>query len=279
VVLSVAALQEGGSHPVLGVMQPSGREGGGAIEVIASPDGRYAFVTLEGAGEVAVFDLHRALASGFRGSGFVGYIRVGIAPVGMAISPDGRRLYVTSEIEGGARLGGPALRGTQGTLTVIDLHRGEVDPASAVVTTVTAGCEPVRVTVSPDGRTVWVTARASDRLLGFDAARLTGSRPGNALVADVPVGEAPVGLALVDGGKLIVVADSNRFDARGAHAALTVVSTTRALAGKSAVLGSLPAGGFPREMSLEPGGDTLLVTNFISGQLEAVDVGEIHGPG
>jgi hypothetical protein len=38
------------------------------------------------------------------------------------------------------------------------------------------------------------------------------------------------------------------------------------------VLGYLRAGLFPRQLALEPGGRTLLVTNFASEQLEAVDV-------
>ena len=45
-----------------------------------------------------------------------------------------------------------------------------------------------------------------------------------------------------------------------------------ALAGKSAVVGLIPAGLFPRELTLEPDGQRLLVTNFSSGQLEAVSV-------
>ena len=69
------------------------------------------------------------------------------------------------------------------------------------------------------------------------------------------------------------MADSNRFAASGAVATLAVVDAPAALAGKPALLGYLPAGRFPREMALEPGGKVLLVTNFASGQLEAVDVG------
>jgi hypothetical protein len=44
------------------------------------------------------------------------------------------------------------------------------------------------------------------------------------------------------------------------------------LAGKPALLGYLRAGGFPRQMALEPGGRTLLVTNFSSQQIEVVGV-------
>ena len=139
------------------------------------------------------------------------------------------------------------------------------------MTAVTAGCSPVRVIVSAAGGVVWVTARESDALLGFSAARLR-SVPARALIARVAVGVAPVGLALARNGTRIVVADSDRFSARSAASSLAVVSVPAALGARPALLGYLPAGGFPREMTLEPGGRTLLVTDFSSQQLQAVDV-------
>ena len=273
-VVNVSRAEQGGTGPLLGTL--SGPDGAGAIEVAVSPDGRFAFVSLEGSAAIAVFDLRLALTRGFGASGFVGTIPVGLAPVGLAVSPDGRWLYATSEIALGARPS-PGTRapgvplGGEGTLTVISLRRAETDPAASVVSTVDAGCSPVRVITSADGSVVWVTARESDRLLGFSAARLR-SDPAHALIASAEVGEAPVGLALVDDGTRIVVADSNRFSASGDTSSLAVVDAPAALEGKPALLGYLRAGGFPREMALEPGGRTLLVTNFGSQQLEAVGV-------
>jgi len=69
-----------------------------------------------------------------------------------------------------------------------------------------------------------------------------------------------------------VVADSNRFNIGGEASSLAVVGVAAALAGRPALLGYLRAGGFPRQMALEPGGRTLLVTNYASGQLEAVSI-------
>jgi DNA-binding beta-propeller fold protein YncE len=266
-VVSVARAEQGRRDAVLGTMSdPTG--GSGAIEVAVSPDGDYAFVTQEDSLRVAVFNLHRALTRGFGSGDFVGTIPVGIDPVGMAISPDGRWLYVTSEVMA------QTPQGNVGTLTVVSVARADTDPAASVVATVAAGCNPVRVITSADGREVWVTARASDDLLCFSAAALR-TDPGRALMAIVRVGEAPVGLMLVRNGSLVVVADSNRFGASGATSDLSVVSVAAALAGKSAAVGLITAGLFPREMALEPDGQRLLVTNFASGQLEAVSVPSI----
>jgi DNA-binding beta-propeller fold protein YncE len=287
VVISVARAERGGAGAVLGTLaSPSGA---GAIEVAVSRNGRFAFVSLEASARVAVFDLQRALTRGFGPADYVGAIPLGLAPVGLAVSPDGRWLYATSELspatarvpsQPAARTASPgrsarAAAGfgpdVPGTLTVISVQRAETDPARSVVATVDAGCQPVRVITSADGRAVWVTARASDALLGFSAALLR-SDPARALIARVWVGEAPVGLALVDHGSRIVVADSNRFLAPGATSSLAVVNVGAALAGKPALAGLLPAGQFPREMAPEPGGRMLLVTNFDSGQVERVNV-------
>ncbi|MGH3210354.1 MAG: YncE family protein [Trebonia sp.] len=286
-VISVARAEAGTAGAVLGslsVPAPAGSAGPpeGASEVVVSPDSRFAFVTLEYDYEAAVFNLAGALAHGFGTAGYVGAIPLGQATVGMAVSPDGRWLYATSEVETAAPRpgGGPAPGGCRGevaqtwpgeppgTLTVVDLPRAETDPARSVTATVAAGDQPVRVVTAADGTQVWVTARASDDVLCFSAARLA-SDPAHALVAVTRVGSEPVGLAAVRGGTLLVVADSNRFGASGETSELSVVSVAAALAGRPAVVGDLATGLFPRDMAVSPGG-TLLVSDYSSGQVQAI---------
>ena len=300
VVISVARAESGAASAVLGTLAaPSGSGTGqgalsaSATEVATSRDGRYAFVTLEYDQRAAVFNLAGAVSRGFGSADYAGSIPLGQAAVGLAVSPGGRWLYATSEIAAPAQhpvgirapAGGPALSASQaasagivpgepaGTLTLIDLQRAETDPAHSVVATVDAGCQPVRVVTAANGTQVWVTARASDDVLCFAAARLV-TNPSHALAAVVRVGEAPVGLTAVRDGALVVVADSNRFGAPGAHADLTVINVADALDGRPAIVGDIPAGLFPRDMTAAPNG-TVLVSNFSSGQLEAVDTATI----
>ncbi|HYB85391.1 MAG TPA: hypothetical protein VEC76_00950, partial [Streptosporangiaceae bacterium] len=300
VVISVVRAESGAAGAVLGTLAAPGGAGQGglpasAIEVATSRDGRYAFVTLEYDQQAAVFNLAGAVSRGFGSADYVGSIPLGQAAVGLAVSPGGRWLYATSEVAAPAQhpvgvkaspaRSGPALSAGQaaragimpneppGTLTLIDLRRAETDPAHSVEATVDAGCQPVRVITAADGTQVWVTARASDDVLCFAAARLV-TDPSHALVAVVRVGEAPVGLTAVRDGTLIVVADSNRFSAPGAHADLTVVNVADALDGRPAIVGHIPAGLFPRDMTAAPNG-TVLVSNFSSGQVEAVDTATI----
>jgi DNA-binding beta-propeller fold protein YncE len=264
-VLSVRAAERGGPAALLGVLRAPARTGGGAAEVAVTPDGRYAFVSLETAGEVAVFNLRRALSGG-HSTGYVGAIPAQVAPVGLAISPDGRWLYSTSEAERPAT--------NVGSLSVISVAKAETDPAASVRARVAAGCNPVRVITSANGHVVWVTARGSDVVLAFSAPALRAD-PSHALLADVRVGESPVGLALVRRGTVVVAADSSRFAAAGTHGSLAVVDVADALAGRPALLGYLAAGQFPREMAAVPGGRILLVTNAGSGQLEIVHLADL----
>jgi DNA-binding beta-propeller fold protein YncE len=234
--------------------------------VAISPDDRFAFITIENSGYLAVFNLHDALANGFGPANFVGSLRLGERPVGMQISSDGRWLYVVTERRSKST--------NEGTLTVLNLRQAETKPAASVAATVNAGCSPVRVINSADGSVVWVTARLSNALLGFSAAKLR-SDPQHALIARVLVGEAPIGLTFINHEKRIVVADSNVFAVKGARTSLSVVNTSAALAGQPAMLGLVHAGRVPRQFTVEPNGKTLLVTNSGSGQLEAVNIGDL----
>jgi DNA-binding beta-propeller fold protein YncE len=132
---------------------------------------------------------------------------------------------------------------------------------------VDAGCSPVRVI--SDRSTVWVTARDSDSLVAFSAARLV-SDPGHALEATVPVGPAPIGEAFASGGARIVVADTNLHSKPAADGDLAVVDVASALAGKPALEGIIPASGQPRAVTLAYGGTGLLAVNQVSGQLQAL---------
>ena len=276
-VIDVAGATRGDSNSVVGVLRPpTDQIDGGAIEVALSRDDGYVFVTREKVNDLAVFNLRKARLEGYGPSAFVGSVPLGASPVGVARSPDGRFLYATSQAGGGPSTGrgggSPVTRAPdEGTLSVIDVAKAVSDPAKSVVSTVVAGCNPVRVISSADGKTLWVTARASNALLGFSAAKAR-SDPHHALVARVQVGPAPVGVVLVRNGTRLIVANSNRFSATGSSANLIVVDTEAALRGREAVLGAIPTGTFPREFAVSSDGKVLFVTNYASAELQAVDV-------
>jgi|GEM_PF-1954680 len=182
-VLDVARLESGSGQAVAGSLPAPG----GAIEVATSADGRFVFTSREYADAVEVSDLARALSAGFGAGGLTaGQVPAGLEPVGEAVSPDGRWLYVTSEARASARMPRHPMSDSRcpgdpdalpGVVQAISVAAAEHHPSSAVRVTADAGASPVRVVLSPGGKVAWVTARGSDALHGYATSRLTSGRP------------------------------------------------------------------------------------------------------
>ena len=264
-LFDAAKLVAGADKPALGYLND--RPGAGSIYTAFTPDQYLLFVSDERAQALTVYDFAGILAG--RGVKPVGEIRTGDAPVGLAFSPDGKRLYSTSEVaspSGGCSENGGRSHG-EGVLMVIDVARAATDPSGAVQSRISVGCSPVRVALSPDGGTVYVSARGENALRVFDAAKLLDDRD-HTLIAKIAVGILPVGV--VAAKDRLFITNSNRFGG-GANQSVSVLNA-RDL---SAAQASIPAGGFPRELKLTADGNTLLVTNFASGTLELVDLARL----
>ena len=271
-----------GGDPVLGRIRDGDYPG--SVYVNTTADGRLLFVSDERAQSVTVINLPKARAEGFKETAIVGRIPVGRAPIALTFSPDERWLYTTSQIAPetfgwpveckpeGADPSTAQPRFPQGAIIVVDVGRAATDPANSVAARVQAGCSPVRLAISPDGSRAYVTARNSNALLAFDTAKFR-TDAASARVGTVPVGSSPVGVAVVNKGRQVVVSNSNRFARdQTERQTLTVIDAARVGQGAAAVQGSVPAGLFPREFGRSPDGQTLFVSNYISSELEVIDL-------
>ena len=285
VFMDVMRMTSGKDDPILGYFS-DGRNSGSVYANVTADD-KFLFVSDENAQAITVINLEKARAEGFKETAIVGKIPVGIAPIALTFSPDGKWLYTTSQLapkslnwpiackpEGGD----PATAKEQyapGAIIVVDVARAQTDPANSIVANVPAGCSPVRLAISPSGDRVYVTARNSNALLAFDTNAMR-SDVAHAQVGKVPVGSSPVGVAVVNDGKTVLVTNSNRFAKdQTARQTLTVIDAARVSEGQPAITGSVPAGIFPREFGLSPDGKTLFVANYISSELEVIDLGRL----
>jgi len=265
----------------------------GTLDVEVTPDGKFAFVSNEygvvpgttSEGNIGVVQLvYDNNGNVTTGSALLGQISTrGTAIAGMTLSPDGTRLYVTSEVatsasnaSGGSNPilsesncvqavgGAPQLNGT---LTVIDVAKAETSPsASAILATVDAGCSPVRMAETADESTLWVAARGDNRVLAFSTGMLEFN-PGNALLGYASTGgTAPVGIRLFHNDQLLAVANSNRFGTGTANSTILYA----AVPASASVTQTTATGLFPREIWVGADDATLYLTNYDSDTLEVI---------
>ncbi|HTV08571.1 MAG TPA: hypothetical protein VMD97_05975 [Candidatus Aquilonibacter sp.] len=284
--LSLDAALEGNADPR--AIPEGDRSGSGYLAV--TPDGGTLFVANEygEGGNVGVIALHRS-ADGKLTPDAIAQIRTPRATPGIALSPDGSRLYAVSEVlpEGWAEkipghdipelqhggrvqaMGRPSM--PSGGLFVIDTAKAaalspDASPQQqqeAVVRRFNAGCSPVREAVTAGGRTLYVTARGDNKVLVFDTAALEHD-PAHAFLRAIPTGgEAPVGLALFDHDTKLLVANSNRFvNGPGTATVIDVADPS-----KPTILQTIKTGEFPRNITVSPDGRTLLLTVFSGDEL------------
>jgi len=286
VFLSLDGVLQGKADPY--VLKQGDRSGSGYLA--ATPDGKTLFVANEylHGGSVGVIALRRD-PKGRVVPEAIAQVPTPLATPGIALSPDGKRLYAvdevlakdlperlpgfhTPELQHGncfQAAGSPA--SANGGLFVIDSAKAAAPPTDfspqhnrdATLQLVNSGCSPARIAVSSDNRTVYVTARGDDNVLVFDAAALEHN-PEHAFLRAIPTGGvAPVGLALFDNDRKLLVANSNRFLSGPGNATVIDLSDPA----KAAVVQTIKTGEFPRNITASPDGRSLLLTVFSDDQL------------
>ena len=282
VFLDVQKMTEGAADPVVGSIS-GGRQ---SIYTNMTPDDSLLFVAEESGAAITVIDLARARRDGYKPEDVVGKIPVGRAPIALTFSPDGKWLYTTSQVAmpewnwpkactpEGMPVPDTVITNPEGAVIVVDVARARTDPEHAAVARVPAACSPVRMSISPKGDRIYVTARNNNAVLEFDTTKLV-SDGDHALIGIAPVGDAPVPVMAVDEGRRIIVGNSNRFAGGDTPESLVVLDSAKIRQGMAAVMGTIPAGSFPREMAVSPDGRTLFLTNFGSNSLQVMDIAHL----
>jgi DNA-binding beta-propeller fold protein YncE len=273
----VARLTSGAPEPLLGTLQSEGNPAGYFHMAIAADD-RILLAANHNYGQasITVVDLAEARRSAFRTIRVIGKIPTGEGPSSIAVSADGRRFFATAQIADTSwhwptvcRPPGSAPTATpthaRGAVYVIDAARAAVDPGHSVIATTAAGCDPVRLVVSPMSNRAYVTANRDNALLAFDTERLV-SDSAHALVGTVATRPGPVGVAVLDGGRRIAVTNSFRLvDPRavgGDSEVVMLIDASVIASSQNAVIGTIPSGGGPLDLTLTRDGSVLLVPNF-----------------
>jgi DNA-binding beta-propeller fold protein YncE len=272
-LLEVEAMKAGKGNPLIGRFTDVCSAG--SLYVNVTNDDKLLFISDERSETISVFDLDKARAG--NPDPLIGRITVGVSPVALSFSPDGRWLYTTSEVAPMHWGWPPACpaerqflnRNHEGAVVIIDVKQAAKIPGDSIVATVPAGCSPVRLALTGEGSNLWVSARDSDKVLVFDTKKMI-SDPQNAKIGFVST-KSPVGIIALPGGRLAV---ANTY--RGGKNIPDSPSTISLIdAGKKLVIGTIPAGLFAREFALSPDGKTLFLANYNSDSVSVIDLGSV----
>jgi YVTN family beta-propeller protein len=160
---------------------------------------------------------------------------------GIAVSPDGRRLYAVQVFGQG--------------LSLVDVATGKVTATAKLP------AEPYTCVVSRDGATLFVSLWGGARILLFDARTL-------APAGEIAVGEHPNAMALSSDGTRLFVACANTN-------AVWVVDLAERKAVEqvsTALYPKAPPGSTPNAIALSPDGRRLLVANADNNTVAMIDV-------
>jgi DNA-binding beta-propeller fold protein YncE len=273
--LDVQRILSGAPQPITAYIEDIPKDDGGGIYGAVSPDGRFAFVSEEQSGKLTVVDLQKVAGGGTTHEAIVSEFLIGNSPVALVFSKDGAYLFATVQValrrsnyphtckpEGG---GGGDLE-APGAVVTIDVTKAERDPANAIVSSVPAACHPVRASLSPDGATLWVTARGSNAVLAFSTGKLLAG-DATAQIASIPVGTSPVPIIVTPDGRYVLAGNSDRFGAGQAkNQELSVID-----ARTNSVVGRIAVGAFPRQFNVTRSGSTIVLSNYGSGTITVID--------
>jgi YVTN family beta-propeller protein len=160
-------------------------------------------------------------------------IEVGQDPQGIAITPDGRFAYVTSQGDG--------------AVSVIDTQTRQV-----VGEPIKVGTTPKGISITPDGRFAYVANFNSKSVSVIDLATRFVGPP-------ITVPEKPSAIAVAPGGSVAYVASEG----------LNLVSTIELQANQPFGAG-IPVGGRPIDLAITPDGKTGYVSNFESKNVSVI---------
>jgi len=195
-------------------------------------------------------------------------------PIGVAVSPDGNRVYVvnnglntvsvintvTSAIAATISVGqfpvGAAISPDGSRLYVANENSNNISvintASNTLITNVNADISPYGIAVSPDGSRVYVTNFGSNSLSIIDATN-------NTLITNITVGLFPVGVTVSPDGSRVYVTNQNSNNVSVINAATNALVT------------NITVGTHPVGIAVSPDGSRLYVSNAGSNSVSVID--------
>ncbi|MGO9964383.1 MAG: YncE family protein [Acidimicrobiales bacterium] len=186
------------------------------------------------------------------GNGPEAALEVGTYPDAIAITPDGKRAYVTNY--------------ASNSVTPIDLETGQA--MAPIQLAPTAG--PADIAITPDGATAYVTDAGAVGTLGDSITPIDLAN--DKTMPPITVGPGPQGIAITPDGRLAYVTDAGAFVPGQSGTIGSTVTPVDLTTGKA--LAAIPVGNAPAAIAITPDGSTALVANANSGSVSPIDLAD-----
>ncbi len=257
--------------------------GGYPAGIAISPDGTRAYVANLTTSSVTVIDVdpnsatyNQVVDTNTTVTG-VQNIQVGNSPVGVAITPDGKRLYVTNA--------------GSNSVSVIDIAPGSPNRYKAIdtdgvaangITNIPVGNSPKEIAISPDGTRAYVANAGSSTVTVIDIDP-TSANYNKVIDADsstpavdaIPVGSGPYAVSVTPNGQQLYVTNITSTSVTvvdveaGSPTRYQVVDANGAAAGKDIALATSAN---PNGVAFSPDGTRAYVTNTNLDSVTVIDI-------
>ncbi len=168
-------------------------------------------------------------------------MNVGTDPWGITVSPDGSKVYVTSN--------------DSNTVSVIDTA------AKKVTATINVGNKPSGIAVTPDGTKVYVANSLDNTTSVIDTAT-------NTVTTTVPVDSFPTGVAVTPDGTKVYVTSATYTENSTYNSTVSVIDTIT-----NTVAASVPVGTASKGVAITPDGKKAYVANSFDNTISVIDTG------
>ncbi|WP_082232078.1 YncE family protein [Halobacillus massiliensis] len=168
-------------------------------------------------------------------------ITVGNNPIGIEITPNGRKVYVANQLDG--------------TVSVIDTVN------HIVIDTIPLGNNPVSMRITPDGTRAYVTLSGSNTVAVIDTET-------NTVTDAIPVGRGPLGQAI--GNTPFGTRD---YVGNFEDDTVSVINANPDSPAYNTVIFTIAVGDGPLKADMTPDGTTVYVLNYNGNSVSAIDTG------
>jgi len=228
--------------------------------MVITPNGKKAYVNNYGGPNgvgsgngttVQVVDLHNNTIIGAP-------ITVGLAPAALAITPNGKFVYVVNYVDGN--------EGT-GTISVIQTSN------NTVVKTIKGFSGPFAIAIDPDGKFAYVTNFGSNNFSPIGTTVSVVRLKDNKIVATINLGIQPAGIAITPNHHLAYVTNYNTLYAGDNFTDLTAGQGTVNLIDtdtNKVIPPTIVVGQSPDMITISPNGKFAYVTNYTSNTVSVI---------